>query len=213
MFCTSCNTAFDWKSGRTVDAPDRIHNPHYYEWLFRTRGAPGRDAAPAPGRDAPAPCGENAFMAHPMHVRDRELLGFHRVGRHLMYGELRWARTRIRALAAEPVKLRLQYLVGEIDAATWRTTLQRREKLREKTRAVADVYDTYVAAGGDVFTEFARTMGAAGAAGTGGYTAACEAARAQLRQLVEYTDGCLRGIADRFNMSVTTISSMMGDIL
>jgi hypothetical protein len=35
MFCTSCNTAFDWKTGEKVSG--RIHNPHYFEYLQKNK--------------------------------------------------------------------------------------------------------------------------------------------------------------------------------
>ena len=31
IWCTSCKTAFDWKSGNIINGP--VHNPHYFEYL------------------------------------------------------------------------------------------------------------------------------------------------------------------------------------
>lgn len=38
MWCVSCNTAFSWTSG-TIEY-GRIHNPHYFDWLFQGQPTP-----------------------------------------------------------------------------------------------------------------------------------------------------------------------------
>lgn len=35
MWCVSCNTAFSWSKGTIENG--RIHNPHYFDWLFNGR--------------------------------------------------------------------------------------------------------------------------------------------------------------------------------
>jgi hypothetical protein len=34
MWCTQCHTAFDYITGRVETQTGRIHNPHYYEWIY-----------------------------------------------------------------------------------------------------------------------------------------------------------------------------------
>lgn len=44
MFCTACNTAFDWATGAMLNTR-QIHNPHYTDYLRRTGQRPTRATA------------------------------------------------------------------------------------------------------------------------------------------------------------------------
>ena len=52
MWCTMCNTAFNWNTGKAYDQNANIHNPHYFEYL-RTRDGPNANVNPNPMQ----PCG------------------------------------------------------------------------------------------------------------------------------------------------------------
>ena len=45
MFCTACNTAFDWSTGREI-VGRQIHNPHYTEYLRRVGISDTSDTTP-----------------------------------------------------------------------------------------------------------------------------------------------------------------------
>jgi len=48
MWCTACNTGFNWRTGTVASGP--VHNPHYFEWLTANPDAP-RAAHAVPAGD------------------------------------------------------------------------------------------------------------------------------------------------------------------
>lgn len=191
MFCTQCHVAFSWRTGLVV-TNGVIHNPHYYAWLRQTRGE-------APRNPGDIPCGgipdayelERALRSHPGTIDEhRGLRSIHRALRHLQHVDLPRLRNEARTGADRNVDLRLQYLLNRVDQEEWRRKLQQREKRRERSFAVMQVYDMFCAAAGDLYRAYAD--------------GACTATHCltDLRQLQSFADDTLARISDQFNMRV-----------
>jgi len=58
MWCVQCHCTFLWSSGRPVAHDSAVHNPHYFEWLFRNDVHGGGGGAAV---DNNGECGGNAF--------------------------------------------------------------------------------------------------------------------------------------------------------
>ena len=194
MFCTQCHVAFSWRTGEVV-TNGVIHNPHYYAWLRQTRGE-------VPRNPGDVPCGglpdiydlDRALRQHPgpaaSPAQQRELRTIHRVLRHVQFVDLPRLRREARDDPHRNVDLRLDYLLNRLDADQWRRKLQQREKRRERSFAVMQVYDMFCGAAGDMYRQLV-----AGQLGP----AQC---LSHLHQLRGFADDTLTRIGTQFNMRV-----------
>ena len=191
MWCTQCHVAFSWRTGQVV-TNGVIHNPHWYEWMRRTRGEVPR----APGD---LPCGglptyhavRGALARSPLtHHQTQRMYIMHREMGHLMTVDLPILRRDARADDNRNVDLRLQYLMQAVDRDEWKRKLQQREKKRERAFAVMQVYEMYVAAA----TDLMRGM-------TDGHSTPALALEGLL-QLQTFANDSLASISKRFNMRV-----------
>ena len=137
MFCTECNTAFSYSTGKVVTGV--IHNPHYFERMAKLK-ATGATAA-ATGETGGAceangwPAYYNTVSVHPaLRFASTPIIsrtaGLYQFGVHLQEVELP-------ALPRPDVPidntdLRVQYLLKEIDEKQLRQKLQQRERKRER---------------------------------------------------------------------------------
>lgn len=133
MFCGACHATFSWKTGALTNGP--VHNPHYFEYL--RRNGPGDGG-----------CGEG--IPHIFHVPTQkqkiEVLDFVRLLQHFEAVEL----PRYRENIPDNQELRIAYLENELDVASFRKTIQQRDKTHRRNSEYADVIDTLLAAGSDV---------------------------------------------------------------
>lgn len=194
MWCTQCNVAFSWRTGAVV-TNGVIHNPHYYEWLRRTRGDVPRAHGDVPCGGLPGAYEVDAVLRRSTAITASETLrmrDLHRVLRHTQHVDLPRLRREADGggVAQRNADLRLRYLLNQVDQDEWRRKLQQREKRRERAFAVMQVYDMFVGAATDTFRALVQ----------GGHDA--RGALDELMQLQAFANESLDSIAGRFNMAV-----------
>lgn len=157
MWCTMCNVAFSWKTGKQETGI--IHNPHYYEWVKKNGNATRN-----PGDYV---CGgipdywsvitklrQLGLIKYYSHysgnsTRHERLLHIHRYNTEIQQYVLDRLRTQVRE-ATDNTDLRLRYLMNEIDEAHLAKMITQRDNIREKNQAMLYVFELYIA----VVTEF-----------------------------------------------------------
>ena len=147
MWCPQCHTPFSWRTGQKETGV--VHNPHFYEWQRKQNGG----VAPRVAGDVV--CGG---IPHYNEVRGKltglttqvqaSILNFHRIVQHVQHAEL----PRYHNVFNEDDNqdLRIQYLLGQLNADVLKVTIQQREKKREKERAVRRALEVLVQAGTDL---------------------------------------------------------------
>jgi len=154
MFCTNCNTPFDWVSGKKI-TNGAIHNPHYFEYLRASNGGI------MPRNPGDIPCIANLPNAWQF---DRELVrkfvgvpvkftGFlyqslHTIT-HIQQVEIP-AQTN-NAEDMDNTEANVKYLQKNYDEDRWKQVLQQREKRRVKRDEVRMRYEAFVGACVDIY--------------------------------------------------------------
>jgi hypothetical protein len=151
MWCTVCNTPFDWNSGKKI-THGRIHNPHYFEYLKAANGGV------VPRDPGDIPCGANLPGAWRFNrdvyqrfgmENDAWLLEGLRVITHIHEVEIN-AMTND-AEDGDNTEHNLRYLRQEIDEKRWKQILQQREKRRMKRDEIRMQYEAFVGACIDIY--------------------------------------------------------------
>jgi hypothetical protein len=140
MFCISCQTPWDWNSGKVV-THGVIHNPHYYEWMKRNGGD-------APRNPADVPCGgyPNAWELRRMprgmrHGIANYFFEFHRICQELQDISERNYRTHIDQDSTN--KINVKFLLGDFDEKHWGQLLGKNERKRKRDREVQEIFAAF----------------------------------------------------------------------
>lgn len=170
MFCTQCNTPFDWTTGKKITT-GAIHNPHYFEYLRKVGGG---DMPRNPGD---IPCGGRLPEAWAFQSRilmpieqviketyvendTKKLATELKKNVRMLYDGLRWVhhvqlveipRNTNNAEDMDNTDYNLRYLKQEIDEKRWKQLLQQKEKRRMKREEVRQVLEAFCATCVDIY--------------------------------------------------------------
>lgn len=142
MWCVSCHTAFDWRTGEIEMG--RIHNPHFIE--FRNKTANSREHGDIPCGGTPS-YRELRIIGASDHILEYSMI--------IQQLEIENVFFDAQMRPADNIHYRVAYMLNDIDASTFKIFLQRQEKLRDKTSDVFHVYETVSHTGGDLLRQYA----------------------------------------------------------
>jgi len=208
MFCTNCNTPFDWISGRKI-VNGAIHNPHYFEYLRAANGGV------MPRNPGDIPCIANLPNAWQF---DREIQRrFGAVPAELLeflYKSLNTI-THIQqveipnqtnnAQDMDNSEANVKYLKQEYTELRWKQVLQQREKRRIKRDEVRMRYEAFVGACVDIYGRImthGRQIVTIKQAEITAMTAVCQEARTQLLTLRTIFNDGMMDLSKRYKCQV-----------
>ena len=161
MWCTKCQTAFSWRTGK-IDT-GHIHNPHFFQYQNQGRG---NVAVRNPGDII---CGGLPNNWWQIRITLRNMFGkSHKVMlmkiielfdslAHVSRHELVRSRQQVTELNNHQ-GLRVDYLMKKISKEHMTKELGKRDKKREKTIEMLHLYELFVTVGSDLINHICQTV-------------------------------------------------------
>ena len=210
MWCTQCHTAFNWCTG-VLETSN--HNPHYFEWLRRSKNNVAREPGDLVlcGREVDRP-----FIEHLMKLVNRKSFGIYekifteRVLQgisHIRYVEL--PKFPVGELP-ETEKYRIEYLKNKINEESFKVRVQRAHLAFEKKKEIRQIISMFIQSATDIMHRFFEELQKATKPPIGFHGVKSKTApifvniESEITALIAYTNECFQDISKTYNQSVPT---------
>jgi hypothetical protein len=140
MFCISCQTPFDWNTGKIVTS-GVIHNPHYYEWLKRNGQSLPRNPADVPCGGYPRGWELRRFPRDFPRSVERGLHEFHRICMEIQDASTRNWQTHLTQDAGN--RINVAFLLGDYDEKRWGQLLVQQERKKKRDSEVQEIFAAF----------------------------------------------------------------------
>ena len=161
MWCTQCNIAFSWTTGKHVNGV--IHNPHYYDWLRNNNNAQNQIVRNADD----VVCGGLIDMRRLIqyglnHTKQNsktylDIARLHRSINHTQHTIVSNIRQKLNHGINDRLKHnRAKYMMNIIDEDKWSKSISLLDSERQREQALLHIYETYCTVMTERFNNFAK---------------------------------------------------------
>ena len=141
MFCVSCKTAFNWRTGQIVTG--RIHNPHYYEYM-RQRGQIEREIGDVQCGGLP-----NVHTVAAIVGWSSPLIRFHRL--LVEFYDIELVPQQEVDIFQLNLKERVKFITKKLSRDYFKTIIQQRDKMIQKKKEIGLINTTFIQIMSDIY--------------------------------------------------------------
>lgn len=192
MFCTSCHTAFSWRTGKIETG--RIHNPHYYDYQ-RLRGVNRREIGDIQ-------CGGMPTYNQISHVIGRAywISTLHRNITHFEHVDMNRYRNINITNPNRNLELRILYMLNELSEAGFKKRIQQIDKDLNKRLEIGQVSTTFIQVMSDLFTRLVNDRN-------------IDAFSSEYKEAAKYFNNLFYAISESYNCTVPYIFTATNEVI